>query len=280
MKEWLVENELDVVSRCCDFMLMFAWVMAGGFWLCGRRLGVSPKGLELGWVECLITFLIENWVEMLPPSPHWHSCRHGVLCTQPPNRGGVSVTQLPAVSANVSARSKEALLFLGNTKEGKWTEAWKYVSAWVFIHRKETCRHNTSMSKPPSSRDVFFFFLRLNVSPCSLKVCFLKGTIYDPIAYNSRRSTLKRKKSRTHTNMNFADILCPASESGTCLRIYRVWNFSGEVKTSVYISEMIHQMFPAKFSDPCVEKQTLKQGVWKHKHFIWTFEWVAGKTSF
>lgn len=36
-----------------------------------------------------------------------------------PNRGGASVTQLPVVSANVSARSKEALLFLGNTKEGK-----------------------------------------------------------------------------------------------------------------------------------------------------------------
>lgn len=212
----------------------------------------------------------------------WQSRRHGDLWTQPPNRGGVSVTQLPVVSAEVSARNKEALLFLGNTKEGKRTEAWKYVSAWVFIQRKlaDTIHHCQS---PRQTQDVFFFFLRLNVSPCSLKIWFLESTIYDPIASDPRCSPLKRKISRTYEYE-----LCRHLVSSVW--IWDMFAYSeglelfgrSETFFCLCFIKIIQHVFPDIFSDLNMEKQTLKERVWKYQEVIFTYKWatVAGNSPF
>lgn len=77
-------------------------------------------------------------------------------------------------------------------------------------------------------------------------------------------------------SMNFADFLRPASESGTCLYLQGL----ELLNISVYGSETIHQIFPDILCDPCVEKQTLKEGGCKLRQFVLTFQLatVAGKT--
>lgn len=75
-----------------------------------------------------------------------------------------------------------------------------------FTERKltDTIYHCQS---PRQARDVFFFLLRLNVSPHLLEIWFLKGTIYNQIVYDPQHG----KNHASRLGKNFADILGPAS---------------------------------------------------------------------
>lgn len=92
MKECLAGRQLDVVSRCCDFILMLVWVMGGaggvGRWgvlvVCAQTMSVSPKGASIRVSGMLgHSFLIETWEKQLPGSHlghgSWQSSRHGDL---------------------------------------------------------------------------------------------------------------------------------------------------------------------------------------------------------
>lgn len=109
-------GQLDVVSRCCDFILIFAWVMGGCSGCVGSDCESPPKGVSIRVSGMLgHSFLIETLrATAAGRAVVMVTCELG-----PPPEGGVSVSQLPTVSASISARNKGALLFLGNTKEGK-----------------------------------------------------------------------------------------------------------------------------------------------------------------
>lgn len=196
-----------------NYWTLWADVVTSFWCLCGRqRLGSGcvgsdseclPKGVSIRVSGMLgHSFLIQKCKKRLPGFPSGPQQLAQLSSWWPVNPGPPTEGEPLWLSSQWCLRmlvrevKKPCCFWEIPKKENERKHGNMCQHEFSFTERKVADTIHQCQS-PRQAPGVFSFFLRLNVSPCLLKICFLKGTIYDLIAYDLRRSLLKRKISRT-----------------------------------------------------------------------------------